>query len=587
MESIKRHPEGELDNFIYLGDMYSSKLNTSTFTGTKDLEQFVEEFHEVWEVAQWPPRVALIKLREALTGRARPFGQGRSVTEIFTALRSRFGTPALEARARLRVLRRKADTPLRNHATLVQRLARSAYSDLPETHRRSYTLTDFMQSLNDVGLYHQLQAKRVTTLEGALQVGEDYLRAERLYTETTQGTQVTTEAVQSLTDEVNRLSTLLEQVVKTLTSTKPPNLGPQGETSETATLCGKDNETGHLRSSCLQFKRPPHFQPREPPRPREPRKEQPRGGYRWASKRTPRDNPREWQVPRRTSRLTGRREPFILPITNRFSQLPETEPASEVQLDIGGELNTPPPKKRHGPMTKRKLRRLPETTHAGGVRLQPHGESYFLPGKVAGKAVTFLLDSACNTNLLSKRVFDALPPKAKGELAPYSGEPGTLADGSRIPFYGVVELPGRVRDQAIQETFILSHLEEDAILGTPFLRRHKCHMDFHKSAVLMAGKELSCVDKFGRPLVGGVQVVRNCTVPDRSWATIYCRVNDRQLSGLGFVEGTHTRIQLASSLNWLTDRGEILVQCVNPFSESVTLPSRSYWAISILSRKRI
>jgi len=209
------------------------------------------------------------------------------------------------------------------------------------------------------------------------------------------------------------------------------------------------------------------------------------------------------------------------------------------------------------------------------VRLQPHGESYFLLGKVAGKAVTFLLDSGCNTNLLSKRVFDALPPKARRELAPYTGEPGTLADRSRIPFYGVVELPGRVRDQAIQETFILSQLEEDAILGTPFLKRHQCHMDFHKSAVLMAGKELSCVEKFGRPLVGGVQVVRNCTVPGRSRATIHCRVNDRQLSGLGFVEGTHTKIQLASSLNRLTDRGEILVQCVNPFSESVTLPSGS------------
>jgi len=186
-----------------------------------------------------------------------------------------------------------------------------------------------------------------------------------------------------------------------------------------------------------------------------------------------------------------------------------------------------------------------------------------------------VLDSGCNTNLLSKRVFDALPPKARRELSPYTEEPGNLADGSRIPFYGVVELPGRIRDQAIQETFILSQLEEDAILGMPFLKRHQCRMDFHKSAMLMAGKELSCVDNSGRPLVGGVQVVRNCTIPGRSQATIHCRVNDRQLSGLGFVEGTHTRIQLASSLNRLTDRGEILVQCVNPFSESVALPSGS------------
>jgi len=39
--------------------------------------------------------------------------------------------------------------------------------------------------------------------------------------------------------------------------------------------------------------------------------------------------PREWQVPRWTGRPNRRREPFVLPLTNRFSQLPETEPAGK------------------------------------------------------------------------------------------------------------------------------------------------------------------------------------------------------------------------------------------------------------------
>jgi len=89
----------------------------------------------------------------------------------------------------------------------------------------------------------------------------------------------------------------------------------------------------------------------------------------------------------------------------------------------------------------------------------------------------------------------------------------------------------------------------------------------------MAGKEYFCVDKFGRSLVGGVQVVRNCTIPGHSLAIIYCRVSDCQFSRRGFIEGRHTRVQLARSLNRLIDRGEILVQCVNPFLESVALPS--------------
>jgi len=42
----------------------------------------------------------------------------------------------------------------------------------------------------------------------------------------------------------------------------------------------------------------------------------------------------------------------------------------------------------------------------------------------------------------------------------------------------------------IQETFVISQLEEDAILGMPFLKRHGCRID-----LLMAGKELTYVNK--------------------------------------------------------------------------------------------
>jgi len=47
-------------------------------------------------------------------------------------------------------------------------------------------------------------------------------------------------------------------------------------------------------------------------------------------------------------------------------------------------------------------------------------------------------------------------------------------------------MPGRLRDQAIHETFIVSQLKEDTILGMPFLEKHQCHMDFQKSVVVMA-----------------------------------------------------------------------------------------------------
>jgi len=109
----------------------------------------------------------------------------------------------------------------------------------------------------------------------------------------------------------------------------------------------------------------------------------------------------------------------------------------------------------------------------------------------------------------------------------------------------------------------------------PFLQRHGCHIDFSKFVMLMGNKKLTCVDKLGRSLAGGIQVVWSCTIPGSSRATVHCKVNGGYVSGLGAVESMHGRIWPAHSRNRLTERGEIWVQYINPFPESVNLPSGS------------
>jgi len=436
----------------------------------------------------------------------------------------------------------------------VKRLAQIAYSDSPEVHRELCTYDAFVQSLNDLGLHHQLQAREVTTIEDALREGEAYLLAKQLHRAHVSSQQITVEpgpdtptqvaattTLSPLEAEVDRMAAMLEKLVAVLASFSPtePTQGP-------------------LRPEMKDF----------------------RSGNRRSSVRTPRYTRHEWQAPRRTSRPVRRPDTFALPLANRFDWLPKVEPAGEVHSDIGGKQTTPPRRtprhRRPRKLWARRAQPYPvETEHAGGVRVQPHEDSYFLSGKVAGKPITFLLDSGCTMNLLSRRVFDALPRKERREIESYTGEHGTLADESCIPFYGIIELTGRVHDQVIQETFVISQLEEDAILAMPFLKRHGCRINFSKSAILIASKDLTCVNKSGHPLVGGVQVVRSCTVPGHSRATIHYRVNNSQIFGLRVVEGTHGRIQLASSFDRLTEREEILVQCVNPFTESVQLPPGS------------
>jgi len=155
--------------------MYKYKLKVPTFTGIKDIEQFISEFNETWAITQWPPRVALVQLRRALTGEAKPYRQRPSIDGVFAALWDCFGTTALNARFQLQRLLHKEDTSLQDHAIVVKKLAQIAYSDMPETQQRHYILEDFTQSINNPGRHHQLQAKGVTSIEATLREGEAYL----------------------------------------------------------------------------------------------------------------------------------------------------------------------------------------------------------------------------------------------------------------------------------------------------------------------------------------------------------------------------------------------------------------------------
>jgi len=331
---------------------------------------------------------------------------------------------------------------------------------------------------------------------------------------------------------VSRLVEVLEQLVAGLGCPHlPETQRPRTTLQRRPATRGSRGQRGHTQKSAgAQYLRPASVST--------PRRPNTRGRDRRPFSQTRRNLPKEWQISKRTSRPKKRPGTFTLPLTNHFDQLPEPEMTNGSHSEAEEE---PPTHRRpsHGhkkprpPQAKKKAISSTENEHAGEVWVQPHGDSYFLPGKVAGKAVTFLLDSGFTTNLLRRRVFDTLPLKDRERMGPYDGEHGTLANGSCIPFYGIIKLTGRVQDQNIQKTFLVSQLAEDGILGMSFLKWHGCHIDFSNSALVMSGRELACVDKYGCPLVGGVQVVWDSTIPGHSGATVSCKVNNSRISGLG------------------------------------------------------
>ena len=280
-----------------------------------------------------------------------------------------------------------------------------------------------------------------------------------------------------------------------------------------------------------------------------------------------------WQSPRKPIQPQEWVSPTPCRLHNRYQGLAE-DTGKEIEGAEGFSFPKVPRrvKRQRGQVSVRMQEASSQPTPAYTEEVEkPYGSSYFLPGKVAGKSATFLIDTGCTTNLLSKRLFDSLSSKDRQEMQPYEGAHGTLADGSCIPFYGVITLPGRVRDYAIHETFIVSYLKEDAILGMPFLTKYQCTLDFQRSTVNVAGRDLRCVDKHGRPLVSGVQVIRDSVIPGRSQANLQCRVTCRDAPSLGIMEGDHGGIHVASSLNTLDEKGRFYVRCLNPADAPIRL----------------
>ena len=83
----------------------------------------------------------------------------------------------------------------------------------------------------------------------------------------------------------------------------------------------------------------------------------------------------------------------------------------------------------------------------------------FIPGRVEGKQVKFLVDTGCSHSLLSKVVFDRLPSKLRANLQPRDTT-AALADGSGLHIYGSVTLSGWLRNVPFQEEFLVGRISD-------------------------------------------------------------------------------------------------------------------------------
>ena len=147
---------------------------------------------------------------------------------------------------------------------------------------------------------------------------------------------------------------------------------------------------------------------------------------------------------------------------------------------------------------------------------------------------------------------------------------GLMADGSKLQFYGLIRLPGRIRDVPIEESFIVSQISEDAILGMPFLISHNCNIEFSQPVISLRDRKLTCTDKYGRLMVSKVHTWK-VTIPPLSEIRVAGRISASNYVPVGMIEGSDLHIPVAYSLNQPGDKGDVAAQCLNPENHPIEL----------------
>lgn len=220
---------------------------------------------------------------------------------------------------------------------------------------------------------------------------------------------------------------------------------------------------------------------------------------------------------------------------------------------------------------------IPDLAPTCRINVTSTVSALYLPGRVEGSPVRYLLDSGCTLNLISKKLFDQLPVRCVRGRIPFQYESGTLADGSSLPFYGQVDLVGRVRSEPIELSFVVADIEMDAILGMPFLQKHKCQLKCADFTVVMNGRLLRCTDQSGVDFVSSIQVLRDVSINAQSEQMVNCRLVNRVCATQGLLESSQLTaslgIALAASVYECGNEGRLSVRCLNPADESVSVPA--------------
>jgi len=146
----------------------------------------------------------------------------------------------------------------------------------------------------------------------------------------------------------------------------------------------------------------------------------------------------------------------------------------------------------------------------------------YVPGKVCGTPVEFLVDSGANISLISSEVYKSIPIKLRPSLRRWPSDTST-ADGTPLTVHGFAEFPITVGDSLTIYNHILcvAMISTAAILGYDFLRQNNAILDVGKGGISLSEDTADMAEGWSEKVPSGlceIAVSRTIEIPAGSEA---------------------------------------------------------------------
>ena len=205
----------------------------------------------------------------------------------------------------------------------------------------------------------------------------------------------------------------------------------------------------------------------------------------------------------------------------------------------------------------------------------------YLPGKIEGRSLQYLLDTGSSDNILSRTFFNDLPRRIQQTLQT-SETTASMADGSGLHIYGTIELTCRIRTLRVTIRFRVANITNEAILGMRFLSGYKCTLQVDKGLLAIEDTFLSCTTRDGSLVTNKVQVVDTTPIPTGSEASIPSPLTTPPTHPIGKIESLDQQQNVCSAalLTRPSSQDKVLVGCTNTNTGPAHLNFRAETTVS-------